>query len=104
MTSNILSRVIALLLAICCAILLLSLVTTRDKTKSLMNENEYCTTQLEMKFSDMRLKNQQMASLAARVNNLTEERIILLEKIYQFQGDLDKRENGEDGTVVDRQV
>ena len=111
MANNILSRVIALLLAICCTILLITLMTTRDKynslveaNESLLHDNEYCTTQLEMKFSDMRLKNQQLASLAARVNNLTEERILMLEKIYKLQGGLGKKANREDGTLVDRQV
>ena len=99
MANDILSRVIALLLAICCAILLLSLLTTRDKTKSLVEVNEYCTTQLEMKFSDMRLKNQQLASLAARVDNLTEERVLILEQMNKFQGDLDKVEKGGYGQV-----
>ena len=111
MANNILSRVIALLLAICCAILLLTLMTTRDKynslveaNESLLHDNEYCTTQLEMKFSDMRLKNQQLGSLAARVNNLTEERILMLEKINKLQRGLAKKENGEDGTVVYQQI
>ena len=64
-----------------------------------MNENEYCTTQLEMKFSDMRLKNQQLASLAARVDNLTGEKVLILEQMNKFQGDLDKMEKGGDGQV-----
>ena len=64
-----------------------------------MHDNEYCTTQLEMKFSDMRLKNQQLASLAARVDNLTEERVLILEQMNKFQGDLDKMEKGGDGQV-----
>ena len=64
-----------------------------------MNDNEYCTTQLEMKFSDIRLKKQQLASLAARVDNLTEERVLILEQMNKFQGDLDKVEKGGYGQV-----
>ena len=91
MANNIL---INLFLGICCAILLLSLLTIQDMNKCLVGDKEYCTTQLEMKFSDMRLKNQQMASLAARVNNLTEERVLILEKMDNLQEELTKMEKG----------
>ena len=94
MVTNIIPWLINLFLGICCAILLLSLLTIQDMNKSLVGDKEYCTTQLEMKFSDMRLKNQQMASLAARVNNLTEERVLILEKMDNLQEELTKMEKG----------
>ena len=47
----------------------------------------------------MRLKNQQLASLAARVDNLTGEKVLILEQMNKFQGDLDKMEKGGDGQV-----
>jgi septal ring factor EnvC (AmiA/AmiB activator) len=103
MASNLSSWFFPALLTIGCIALVMNIMNAKKMNKSLltnidsaqaemkvaMDSSMECSKQLEMKTSDMTAKDQQLASLTANVDTLTQERNNIQEQLEQLQEQLE---------------
>ena len=104
MASSLSSWLLPALLTIGCVALVMNIMNAKKMNKSLltnidsaqaemkvaMDTSIECSKQLEMKTSDLTAKDQQLASLTANVDTLTQEKNNIQEQLEQSQEQLDK--------------
>ena len=82
--------------------LLTSIDSAQAEMKVAMDSSMECSKQLEMKTSDLTAKDQQLASLAANVDTLTQERNSIQEQLGQLQEQLGQVNADKDALEVEK--
>ena len=116
MASNLSSWLFPALLTIGCVALVMNVMSAKKMNKTLltnidsaqaemkvaMDSSMECSKQLEMKTSDLTAKDQQLASLAANVDTLTQERNSIQEQLGQLQEQLGQVNADKDALEVEK--
>ena len=83
--------------------LLTSIDSAQAEMKVAMDSSMECSKQLEMKTSDLTAKDQQLASLTANVDTLTQERNNIKDQLDQLKKLFDRENSDKDDLAAEKE-